>query len=144
MKLKKLVKIKEEKLENFDVNIADNFKSRLKGLMFKKHAKTPLLFEIPKSDNRKRSAIHTCFMRFEITIVFIGFDNKIFEIANLKPWKFYTPQKPAKYVIEFNKNDFYNYDLKVDDEIDLKDDDEKFEIIYDEIDLKVDDEIELD
>lgn len=137
MKVKKLIKIEdkietiieeknkeknetiEEKSKSFNVNIADNFQSRLKGLMFKKHAKTPLLFEIPKSNNRKRSAIHTCFMRFEITIVFIGFDNKIFEITNLKPWKFYTPEKPAQYVIEFNKNYFENYDLKVDDEIEL-------------------------
>lgn len=100
-----------------NVKIANTFRKRLVGLMFKKNAKNPLLFEIPKSKNRNRSAIHTCFMRFEIAIVFIGFEDEIFEITTLKPWKYYTPKKPAKYIIEFEKKDFKKYNLEVKDKI---------------------------
>ncbi len=103
----------------FDVKIANTFTKRLVGLMFKKDAKIPLLFEIPKLKNRNRSAIHTCFMRFEIVIIFIGYDDEIFEIATLKPWQYYTPKKGAKYIIEFEKNEFEKYDLEVNDKIKL-------------------------
>ena len=101
----------------FDVKIANTFTKRLVGLMFKKDAKIPLLFEIPKSKNRTRSAIHTCFMRFEIVIIFIGYNEEVFEIATLKPWQYYTPKKGAKYIIEFEKNEFEKYDLEVNDKI---------------------------
>ena len=105
----------DKKLYEFNVKIANTFLKRLVGLMFKKDANIPLLFEIPKSKNRIRSSIHSCFMRFEIVIVFIGFDNKIFEIVTLKPWQYYAPKKPAQYIIEFEKKEFKKYNLEVKD-----------------------------
>ncbi len=122
MKVKKIIKKTDEKnkkLKSYNVKIANNYSSRLKGLMFKKSCKIPLLFEIPKSKNRKRSAIHTCFMRFEIVIIFIGYNNEIFEIVTLKPWKFYTPKLPAKYIIEIDKKNIKNYDFNKNDKIEL-------------------------
>ena len=116
------IKIEKNSYKNhleFDAKIANTFTKRLVGLMFKKDAKIPLLFEIPKSKNRTRSAIHTCFMRFEIVIIFIGFDNEIFEIVNLKPWKIYTPKLPAKYIIEIDKKYIKNYDFNKNDKIEL-------------------------
>lgn len=101
-----------------DIKIADDFFTRLIGLMFRKNSKYPLLFEIPQKINRKeRSSIHSLFMRFELKLVFIDEENKIFEIADLKPWSYYVPEKSAKYVVEFDKNKLDGVDLKIGDEI---------------------------
>ncbi len=112
---------KESNMEIAKVEIANSFLSRLIGLMFKKNTEYPLLFEIPnKIKSRYRSSIHSFFMRFDLILVFIDEDNIIYEIADLKPWHCYTPKKPAQYIIEFGKNDFNNYDLKIGDKIKLK------------------------
>ena len=103
------------------IKIANSFFKRFLGLMFKARCDYPLLFEIPQNIQiKERSSIHSLFMRFELTLVFIDGDNLIYEIADLKPWKYYVPQKRAKYIIEFDKNEFENYDLKIGDEIELK------------------------
>ena len=103
------------------IKIANSFFKRFLGLMFKARCDYPLLFEIPQNIKiKERSSIHSLFMRFELTLVFIDDANLIYEIADLKPWKYYVPQKRAKYIIEFDKNEFENYDLKIGDEIELK------------------------
>ena len=103
------------------IKIANSFFKRFLGLMFKSRCDYPLLFEIPQSIKiKERSSIHSLFMRFELTLVFIDDYNLIYEIANLKPWRYYIPKKGAKYIIEFDKNEFENYDLKIGDEIELK------------------------
>lgn len=112
--------IQSQRKEIAKIDIADNYYKRLKGLMFKKEIAKPLVFKIPKSKNKNRSAIHSCFMRFEIAIVFIDFKDKIYEIANLKPWQFYSPKKPAKYIIEFKKEEFNKINLKINDKIEIK------------------------
>lgn len=112
---------KETNIEIGKVKIANNFSSRLLGLMFKRNAEYPLLFEIPnRIKDKHRSSIHGFFMRFDLKLVFIDEKNIIYELADLKPWKYYVPQKRAKYIIEFDKREFKNYDLKIGDEIELK------------------------
>ena len=102
------------------IRICDTFFSRFIGLMFKKNAKIPLLFEIPERINKKeRSSIHSFFMRFEIVLVFIDKDNAVYEIAELRPWNCYIPKKPAKYIVEFDKREF-NDCLKIGDEVEIK------------------------
>ena len=117
--LKSMTLIKSNE-EIAKIRIANTFFSRLMGLMFKKNAKDPLLFEIPERLNKKeRSSIHSFFIRFEIVIVFIDKCNMVYEIAELKPWNFYIPKKPAKYIVEFDKREF-NDCLKIGDEIEIK------------------------
>ena len=117
--LKSMTLIKSNE-EIAKIRIANTFFSRLMGLMFKKNAKDPLLFEIPERINKKeRSSIHSFFIRFEIVIVFIDKCNMVYEIAELKPWNFYIPKKPAKYIVEFDKREF-NDCLKIGDEIEIK------------------------
>ena len=112
-----LIKSNEEVAK---IRIANTFFSRLMGLMFKKNAKVPLLFEIPERINKKeRSSIHSFFMRFEIIIIFIDKRNVVYEIAELKPWNYHIPKKPAKYIVEFDKREF-NDCLKIGDEIEIK------------------------
>ncbi len=106
------------------IRIANTFFSRLMGLMFKKNARVPLLFEIPERINKKeRSSIHSFFMRFEIVLVFIDKGNVVYEIAKMKPWNYYIPKKPAKYIVEFDKREF-NDCLKIGDEIEIDIEDE--------------------
>ncbi|AMK16106.1 DUF192 domain-containing protein [Methanobrevibacter olleyae] len=117
----KILYLKNSKKIITKVKIANSFKKRLIGLMFKKTTKYPLLFEIPQKINiKEKSSIHSFFMRFEIRLVFIDRKNIIYEIADLKPWRYYVPKKPAKYIIEFDKIEFDNFDLKIGDEIEIK------------------------
>ena len=103
-----------------DIRIADDFFSRLMGLMFQENAKVPLLFEIPqKVNSRKRSSIHSLFMRFDIVLVFIDKNNLVYEIADLAPWNYYVPEKSAKYIVEFDKKEFNNC-LKIGEEIEIR------------------------
>ena len=71
------------------VEQADTFWARLKGLMFRRNlpgGQALLLDPCPQ--------IHTCFMRFEIDVVFLDSTNHVVAVLeNLKPWrmsKFYT------------------------------------------------------
>ena len=113
--------IKNSNEKRVKIEMANGFFKRFRGLMMRSKCEYPLLFKIPQSIKiKERSSIHSLFMRFELTLVFIDDDNLIYEIANLKPWKYYVPKKGAKYIIEFDKNEFENYDLKIGDEIELK------------------------
>ena len=124
MKDKKRKKFRELWIDNekeATLRLADNFSTRLLGLMFKREIDYPLLFKIPQRFNSpSRSAIHTCFMLVEIIAVFIDENNEVFEIARLKPWKYYKPKKSAKYVIEFNEEDYFKCKLKIGDRIKIK------------------------
>ena len=103
------------------IKIANSFFKRFLGLMFKSRCDYPLLFEIPQNIKiKERSSIHSFFMKFELALVFIDENHLIYEISDLKPWKYYVPKKGAKYIIEFDKKEFENYDLKIGDEIELK------------------------
>lgn len=117
----KILYIKNSNEKIGKIKMANSFFKRFLGLMFKDGCDYPLLFEIPdKVKMKERSSIHSLFMRFELTLVFIDEDDLIYEIVDLKPWKFYVPQKRAKYIIEFDKREFNNYDLKIGDEIGLE------------------------
>ncbi len=64
--------------------MADNAWDRLVGLMFSKEMNgfDGLIF-IPGN------SIHTCFMRYEIDVVFLNNDNKVVRvIEKMKPWRF--------------------------------------------------------
>ena len=116
------------------VKLADDFSSRLLGLMFKRKIDCPLLFEIPQRFNSpSRSAIHSCFMLVDIIVVFVDENDEVFEIARLKPWQYYKPKKSAKYVIEFNEEDHFKYKLEIGNKIKIKnipnDEDQKGEIL---------------
>ena len=65
-----------------EIKIADNFFTRLAGLMFKKR--------LPQSTGlllAPCNSVHMCFMRFAIDVVYLDKDYKILKIVtNLKPW----------------------------------------------------------
>ena len=88
-----------QKLDDLKITYADTFFKRFKGLMLKKDIDFGLLFT-----NLKDSSIHTMFMRFEIDVYFIDEKKTVFEKVSLKPWRFYRPKKPAKYILETKKD----------------------------------------
>lgn len=81
-----------------DLKIADNYFSRLAGLMFRHAlpADTGLLIKPCKQ-------VHTHFMRFAIDAIFIDSHYQIVHIERgLKPWKVSRYFKTANSVIETN------------------------------------------
>lgn len=112
-------KISNKKIS--EVIIANTFQKRLLGLMFRQKTEFPMLFEIPQNiGSRMRSSIHSLFMRFDLKLVFIDKNNIVFEMADLKPWRLYVPKKEAKYIIEFDKSKFENYNIKIGDKIEIR------------------------
>ncbi len=112
-------KLNNEKIS--EIIIANTFQKRLLGLMFRQKTEFPMLFEIPQNIGTKmRSSIHSLFMRFDLKLVFIDKNNIVFEMADLKPWRLYVPKKEAKYIIEFEKTRFENYNIKINDKIEIK------------------------
>lgn len=67
----------------FHLNKADTFIKRFFGLMGKKtYPKNKTLFLSPCN------SIHTFFMRFPITVVFVNKENYVLKVVeNMKPWR---------------------------------------------------------
>lgn len=99
--------------ERFDVKItkADTFFKRLIGLMGRKDIDFAMLFT-----NIKNPSIHTHFMRFEIDVYFLDKNKVVFEKTSLKPWKYYKPEKQARYILE-TKKDLLK--IRIGDELDF-------------------------
>lgn len=83
--------------KKIDIKNCTSFKDRLLGFMFKKNIKTGLLFE-------NCSSIHTLFMREEIDVIGLDYNNKVVGYKKcLKPYKF-LKIKGAKKIIELPNN----------------------------------------
>ena len=59
-------------------------------------------------------------MLVDIIVVFVDENDEVFEIARLKPWQYYKPKKSAKYVIEFNEEDYFKCKLEIGNRIKIK------------------------
>jgi uncharacterized membrane protein (UPF0127 family) len=66
------------------------------GLMFAKEG-TALL--VSDSEGIWSTAIHTFFC-VPLVVAWINSKNKVVDVKITKPWRFYNPKKPAKYVFE--------------------------------------------
>jgi len=111
------MRISKNSEEVVEAEVANTFFSRLKGLMFR--SKLPknkgLLIEFaPYSSSR---TIHGFFMRFAVELIFIDENHKVVEIAPLKPWKFYTPKRHCKWVLEVNEGAAKEKGIKEGDEL---------------------------
>ncbi|OUO56544.1 DUF192 domain-containing protein [Candidatus Avelusimicrobium gallicola] len=79
-----------------EVEIANTYFTRLKGLMFRRGlepGKGLLLDPCPQ--------IHTCFMRFNIDAVFFNKDGLVLYVAEqMKPWRFGRFVRGSRYTLE--------------------------------------------
>ena len=83
--------------EEFNIEIADNFKKRLFGLMGKTNIKTGLYFP-------KTRSIHTFFMKEDIDVIMIDKENKVIYFKkNLKKNRILIKKK-AYHTIELPHN----------------------------------------
>lgn len=79
------------------VAVAADFGSRLKGLMFRK--------ALGKEEGLLLcgcSAVHCCFMRFPIDVVYLDSEMKVIGKETVKPWRVGSIFKGTKNVLELN------------------------------------------
>lgn len=80
-----------------EVELAQTYFTRLKGLMFRKglkNTKALLLEPCPQ--------IHTCFMRFEIDAIFCDKSGRVlYVLENMRPWRFSKFVRGARFTLEF-------------------------------------------
>ena len=85
----------QEVLAN-NLKMKDTFFGRLIGLMFKK--------SLPAGSGiilKPCTQIHTCFMRFNIDVVFLDKNLKVLHIIeNMKPWRISPLLLKARYIVE--------------------------------------------
>lgn len=110
---------KTKNTELGESEVADTFFSRLRGTMFKKKLERGLILKLPSDRSRSGSAIHMFFVRFPLDIIFTDKDKKVVDIVSIDPWKTYTPKKPAKYVIEMEKNTIKSSKTEIGDQLDF-------------------------
>jgi hypothetical protein len=102
------MKILRIKNKSFFIEVADTWRKRAKGLMFRKRPAPMhgLLIEFPKPG---KWGIWTPFMKFPLDLIFLDEKMQVVDakgnvpaISILKPktWKIYRPKAPAKYVLE--------------------------------------------
>lgn len=81
------------------------------GLMFsrKKNFNYALIFSRP-NESIVGSSIHMMFVFYSINVIFLDKNKKVVDmIKSAKPFLFYSPKKPAKYILELPVN--INLDL---------------------------------
>lgn len=98
-----------------DAIVSTSFFERLKGLMFidDMNGFDGMLIE-------KCNSIHSCFMRFNIDVIFLDSDFKVIRVLrDFRPWRFSRVYFRASQVLEL-KSGQYNKTLKQGDELEVE------------------------
>ena len=116
----RLVNLTTGKLLASEVELADTFWRRFRGLMLrgKFQQGKALLFEFPKPGRR---SVHMWFVRFSIDLVYLDSSFRVVELrAQLKPWRFYRPRATVSYLIELPAGTISRARVEVGHEISLE------------------------
>jgi uncharacterized protein len=90
--------LRSNQIVSSNVKLASSFTTRLFGLMGKRSFAKEQCLWITRCNS-----IHTCFMNFNIDVVFLDQNMKVVAIKEkVKPWKFTWPVSGAKSVLEFS------------------------------------------
>ena len=100
------------------VTICDSMWSRAKGLL----GKTAL-----NSQHgvwlKPCNAVHTCFMRFSIDVVFLNADYRVVKLfSSLGPWNMLRPVYAARSVLEISAGQIQETNLRIDTSLEFIDD----------------------
>jgi hypothetical protein len=84
----------------------NSFFCQLRGLMFRRSlAPEEGLLLVQKRENRTESAIHMLFMFIDLAVVWLNAAHQVVDVKYARKWRLiYTPQVPAKYVLELPAN----------------------------------------
>lgn len=116
----RLVNLTTGKLLASEVELADTFWRRFRGLMLrgKFQQGKALLFKFPKPGRR---SVHMWFVRFSIDLVYLDSSFRVVELrAQLKPWRFYRPRATVSYLIELPAGTISRVRVEVGHEISLE------------------------
>lgn len=92
----RLVNVTRRTLLARDVRVASNFWTRFRGLMGRREIEPGEALVLEKC-----CAVHTCFMRFCIDVIFLDRDGKVLKtLMNLPPYRFTRPVPGAHRVVE--------------------------------------------
>src|SRR3989344_3881561 len=107
-----LVSVKRNGVELFKAELANTPEKRVKGLMFSKTVKTPLLFEFYHSGDAE-NGIHSLFCP-EFDAVFLTEGKKIARVfERVRPFSFFiTPGAVVKYLLELEPGSAARLELK--------------------------------
>jgi hypothetical protein len=109
-----IVNTTQNKIIAKNAKIANNYFQRLKGLMFIRGMRgfdSLIFFNAP--------AIHTCFMRFAIDVVFLNKDNQIIKLVeNMSPGKAVNCFQ-AKTTLELNTGVIDAMNMKINDKLSI-------------------------
>ncbi len=111
--MKYLFKTESLEISN-DVKVADGFFDRLIGLMFKKEMNGFSALWI-----KPCNSIHTCFMRYDIDVLFLDKNNKIVKIfRSMRPWRMTRLYFTVSSVLEL-KGGTLNENVKEGDQLEV-------------------------
>ena len=80
-----------------EVEMANTYFTRLKGLMFRKQFDGKAVLVLDPCPQ-----VHTCFMRFLMDAIFCAPDGTVLHVVeNMKPWRFSKFVRGARYTLEF-------------------------------------------
>src|SRR4051794_10173353 len=98
----------------YQIQMADSFFTRLKGLMFRKEPiKDEGLWIVPCN------AVHMFFMKFPLDIVLLNKQNEVVKVyQSLRPWKMTKPEKAAYSTLELPAGAIKQLDINVGSTID--------------------------
>jgi uncharacterized membrane protein (UPF0127 family) len=102
------------------IKFADSFFSRFRGLMLTKNLEAGLVLKIPSGRGKRGSAIHMFFMLIGLDVIFADENKKVVDVVSLNPWTTYTPQAPARYVIELEKGSMAKSKTEIGDTLEFK------------------------
>jgi hypothetical protein len=103
-----------------EVEVADTFWSRFRGLMFRRRFPQgkAILFRFKKPG---RHAVHMFFVRFPIDLLYLNRQFKIVEIREaLKPWRFYRPKHLATNLVELPAGSVRKLGIKTGDQLEIR------------------------
>jgi uncharacterized membrane protein (UPF0127 family) len=109
--------VKSDKIISTAIEIeqADSFLKRLKGLMFKKMPITETGLHLKPCDS-----IHMFFMRFPIDVVFLNENNQIVKaVPAIQPWKMIFPVKGAVSAVELPEGTIRKYAISEGEKIEF-------------------------
>lgn len=108
----RLIHKKSDDILAENVEVADSFWKRFRGLMLRKNFEKgdALLFKFPEE---RKFGIHTFFLFFYIDLIYLDEDLKVLEIKkDLPPFRFYNPEKKAHKLVELRGGTLENKNIE--------------------------------